>query len=253
MKFIKRSKMCTLVYYLFKTFLQVLRKPEVLHILVRRQRHPFRWALKRIATEFEFATRQVDMLQFVAFLTKKEIEDVKRAYEEYRSSDDLRTKENNDVLYVLVRMVEPQVVVETGVASGYSSAALLSALHRNNKGELYSIDIGNLSAVPEGKSIGWMVPSALHYRWHLTIADARSELPILLQSLGKVNLFLHDSLHTEEHMMFEYETAWQFITRGGLLLSHDISLSFLKFSKRVNRPYRCFGLPGYGRYGGIVK
>ena len=32
---------------------------------------------------------------------------------------------------------------------------------------------------------------------------------------------MHDSLHTYDHMMFEYTTSWDFIKKNGLLLSND--------------------------------
>lgn len=45
----------------------------------------------------------------------------------------------------------------------------------------------------------------------------------LLAEIGKVDIFLHDSEHTYDNMMFEYATAWDYLPKGGLLLSHDIS------------------------------
>ena len=44
----------------------------------------------------------------------------------------------------------------------------------------------------------------------------------LLKALGSIDAFLHDSEHIYETMMFEYETAWPFLRRGGLLLSDDV-------------------------------
>ena len=44
-------------------------------------------------------------------------------------------------LYALCRKLKPDVVVETGVASGVSSSYILCALHENEHGQLYSIDV----------------------------------------------------------------------------------------------------------------
>lgn len=42
---------------------------------------------------------------------------------------------------MLVRILRPTVVIETGVANGISSAFILKALDKNNEGMLYSIDL----------------------------------------------------------------------------------------------------------------
>ena len=44
-------------------------------------------------------------------------------------------------LYTLSRSIKPGIVVETGVASGISSAYILRALDKNNHGKLFSIDL----------------------------------------------------------------------------------------------------------------
>lgn len=46
-----------------------------------------------------------------------------------------------EVLYALVRILQPRVAIETGVAEGVSSAFFLQALEDNGDGQLYSIDL----------------------------------------------------------------------------------------------------------------
>ena len=50
-------------------------------------------------------------------------------------------------LYALVRTIRPAIVVETGVANGFSSEVILHALAANGHGELHSIDISDLSLI----------------------------------------------------------------------------------------------------------
>ena len=130
-------------------------------------------------------------------------------------------------LYAVVRALKPGVVVETGVASGISSAHILRALAANGKGTLYSIDLPNVqegSAVPEGRTSGWMVPEALRGRWTLRIGDSRRLLPDLLRALDHVDVFLHDSDHSYENMWFEFEQAFPRLADRGLLMSDDVHL-----------------------------
>lgn len=122
-------------------------------------------------------------------------------------------------LYLLVRALQPAVVVETGVCYGVSSAYILEALARNGSGSLYSIDIGNS---PDEPPNDFFVPPPLRARWQLIIGDSRQELPRLLARLKQIDLFHHDSLHTREHMMWEYGAALPYIRRNGILSSHDV-------------------------------
>jgi hypothetical protein len=126
-----------------------------------------------------------------------------------------------EALYCLVRAMRPETVVETGVCYGASSSYILQALAANDTGKLYSIDLGNGPGEPPSD---YFVPSALRTRWELRIGDSRELLPVLLRDLGGVDLFHHDSLHTYEHMTWEYETAFPWIVRGGILSSHDVKI-----------------------------
>ena len=125
------------------------------------------------------------------------------------------------VQYATVRALTPEVVVETGVASGVSSSYLLLALQQNGRGILHSIELGDSRYLPSGKPPGWIVPEWLKARWDLRIGDSRVLLPQLLQEIGEIDIFIHDSLHTYEQMLWEYRAAYPSIRPGGLLLSDD--------------------------------
>jgi predicted O-methyltransferase YrrM len=130
-------------------------------------------------------------------------------------------------LYAVVRAAKPRVIVETGVASGRSSAHILRALAANGTGTLHSIDLPNVqegSVLPEGRTSGWIVPDSLRGRWKLHIGDTRGLLPRLLETLDHVDIFLHDSDHSHEAMLFEFEQALPKLEPGGLLLSDDTHL-----------------------------
>lgn len=145
------------------------------------------------------------------------------------------------LLYLLVRKYRPSIFIETGVSRGASSAYILAAMRENGHGHLYSIDLppvqasvgkGQISGkqvdrlsdgqVFESQGIGDLVPDYLKDRWSLILGDARQELPPLLQKLGKIDVFFHDSLHTYDHMKFEFEAAWPHLVPGGWMLSHDV-------------------------------
>jgi len=89
--------------------------------------------------------------------------------------------------------------------------------------------------LPQNKEIGWLVPKILRDRWTLILGKVEEKLPKLLEELGNIDVFYHDSLHTYEHMMFEYKLAWGKLNKGGLLISDNIDLNnaFKDFCKEV--------------------
>jgi hypothetical protein len=138
------------------------------------------------------------------------------------------------LLYLLLRRNPVDIVIETGVAQGVSSFFLLNALETNRKGRLISIDLPNRS--PEGRLYpsgrrdpvytktglepGWLIPLNLRSRWELRLGPAQMLLPRLEV---QPDLFLHDSLHTPDHMRFELDWAYDNVKRGGFIACDDIN------------------------------
>ncbi len=224
------------------------------HSFPRRGGNPFTWIFKRVLAEWRFQCRRVDAASFVCFLCGDSSKESLSYWEEAKSVP-------VPLLYVLVRTLRPTVVVETGVQAGRTTVSILQALQDLGGGRLYSIDKGERGYCEDGllytlprEKIGHLVTAELKDYCHLILGDARYELPRLLHMLGGIDLFLHDSLHTEEHMNFEYEVAWSFLKEGGCLLSDDISVSFANFARRVGRGYVCTKLVlPMGMLGGIRK
>jgi predicted O-methyltransferase YrrM len=122
------------------------------------------------------------------------------------------------VLYAICRRQKPDIVVETGVASGVSSSYILCAMEENKHGQLYSID---RPWWKENQS-GWMIPDYLRHRWHLIQGKSSEKLVPLLKNVTEIDIFLHDSEHSYKNMLWEFQTAWTYLKAGGLLLSHNI-------------------------------
>jgi predicted O-methyltransferase YrrM len=130
-------------------------------------------------------------------------------------------------LYALTRLLQPNVVVETGVADGRSSFMILSALERNGKGTLHSFDVR-----PDAGSL-----ARGHAQWNLTQSDPddpRSTFTAALAELDVIDMFVHDSDHGYPNQMFEYESAWPKVPAGGVLASDDVDLTkaYLDFATR---------------------
>jgi hypothetical protein len=125
-----------------------------------------------------------------------------------------------NLLYHLVRHKRPDRVVETGVAAGWSSLAMLLAMEDAGHGYLTSIDMpypkrGNDSLV------GCVVPSPLRLRWSLVRRPDRDALPVALRG-HRVGLAHYDSDKSYEGRMFAYQQLWHALEPEGLLISDDI-------------------------------
>jgi len=153
--------------------------------------------------------------------------------------------ERLQILYTSIRAFKPKKMIETGVAGGSTSLAILYAMRQNGGGKLYSIDIGNVMVAP-GYEIGYIVPEEFRSNWSLIIGDSRKELPKLLDQLKKIDCFFHDSDHSYEHMNFEFNTVFPFLNTQNLVLSDDTELnsSFDEFVSKNN--YSSTSLYGFG-------
>jgi predicted O-methyltransferase YrrM len=152
-----------------------------------------------------------------------------------------------------MREVRPRVAVETGVCNGVSTAFLLLALERNGEGDLHSIDLPEVAGeayepgtfwdgkggavIPPGKEPGWMVPQDLRRRWSLVLGRSQDELPPLLERVGEIDFFMHDSEHSYECMSFEFATAWAALRPGGVLVADDVDVNtaWAEFAGEVRR------------------
>jgi predicted O-methyltransferase YrrM len=123
--------------------------------------------------------------------------------------------------YLLCRLIWPSVVLETGVAYGVSSAFILRALEENGRGTLHSVDLPPLRRQYE-RSWGVAVPNDLRGRWRLHRGTSARILPRLLEEIGTVDFFVHDSLHTYKNMRREFDTVWPHLRNGAVLLADDI-------------------------------
>ncbi len=154
-------------------------------------------------------------------------------------------KDRWGLLYMLVRKLKPQAVIETGVCEGKSTSYILQAMADNSEGHLTSIDLPNsvyirddlklqVDFIPFRSQSGRLIPDSLKDRWTLIIGDTRKELKPLLEKTGEIDLFFHDSEHTYEMMIFELESAWPYIRPGGFLVADDvvINLAFSDFAKQ---------------------
>ena len=176
------------------------------------------------------------------------------------------------LLYLLVRSLRPKRMVETGVWYGWSSRAILSALHANGEGQLVSIDLPTTGAgrtyedgtfdttrLDAVSDTGRVVPSYLRDKWDLRIVATPAESTAALANSTKagIDMFFHDSDHSYENMLKEFQIAWAGLRPSGVLYADDVewNSALRDFSRSVDRTPRTFRLYPNARaaVGAIVR
>lgn len=180
-----------------------------------------------------YLKNSLDVLTFVEKLTSKNIKNV---YLSEFGNSNIHQDWKRKIIFLITRMMQPDIVVETGF--GATTVAFLEAMKLNSRGHLYSIDL----LLEEGDD-GARYRDHNPYLSYLNVykgksltfikGDSKIELPKLFEKIGKVDLFYHDSLHTYEHMNFEYTIAYPYLKDNGILLSDDIywNHAFLEWAK----------------------
>jgi predicted O-methyltransferase YrrM len=148
------------------------------------------------------------------------------------------------LLYLVARAATPETFIETGVLNGMSSSFILLGLHHAGTGTLHSIDLPPVDQriidqgtipLPAGRQPGWIIPDYLRPRHDLRLGPAERLLPELLGELGRVDVFLHDSDHSYQHIAFELGAAWRYLASGGHALVDNVeqNAAFADFARGV--------------------
>jgi hypothetical protein len=133
---------------------------------------------------------------------------------------------------------------------------VLEAIKRNGSGALWSIDLPHPDTCQTGQ-IGSAVPDSLRGPWKLLLGPSRRRLPELFKTLDKIDIFVHDSLHTTRNVRFELDYVWDRIRPGRVILVDDVNenVAFQSFVKAVQADAWVVGRRALGvvLWGAIVK
>jgi len=156
-----------------------------------------------------------------------------------------------DLLYHAVRSLEARRVLETGVALGWSSLAILSAQDRS--GRLVSTD---MPYVREGNEdhVGAVVPDDHRRRWTLLRGADRRVLPRAIDRFDALDLAHYDSDKSYVGRMWAYPRLWEALRPGGALISDDIddNVAFRDFARSLSLEPTVVRSPERDRYVGVL-
>ncbi len=159
---------------------------------------------------------------------------------------------NINLLYEIIKIKKPRNIIETGVAYGWSSYAILLAINHNKFGKLISIDLP-YPLINEKKNIGVIVPKNLKKKWTLIFDRDFSGIKKALKKFNyKVDLFHYDSDKNYEPKLKNLQLIWNYISNNGVIICDDINdnYAFFDFVKKINKKY--FVLKTYKKYVGVI-
>jgi predicted O-methyltransferase YrrM len=128
-----------------------------------------------------------------------------------------------DLLYHLTVGLRARRVVETGVAYGWSSLAILLAQKAIGGGTLVSVDMPYPRLGSEGQ-VGCAVPDRLRASWRLIRRPDRTALPRALDDLCALDLAHYDSDKTYAGQSWAFPRMWAALRPGGALIADDIDM-----------------------------
>jgi len=123
------------------------------------------------------------------------------------------------LLYSLIKANNSKLVIETGVANGITTNAIMKALEESGAGgELHSFDVlpeTNKAYIAKG-----------NWNFHLVNGkSAHNQIKSVVSLLPEVDVWVHDSNHGYRWQKFEYLLALSVLSKNGILISDDIDAS----------------------------
>lgn len=135
------------------------------------------------------------------------------------------------ILYALVRLLQPETVVEIGGWAGCSAAHLAAAVRANGHGHITSVDNGS-----EGMAHGHLLPD--EFKSFVTLVNANGEDWLAAQPDHSIGLLFEDASHGTALVALLAKLALHKLEPGGVMVNHDAAhdFAFVGGGQRVNSP-----------------
>ncbi len=158
-----------------------------------------------------------------------------------------------NLIYNCIIQLKAKKVIETGVAYGWSSLAILKGLSETTNGKLISVDMPYVNKKSENY-VGIVVPHFLRKNW--VILD-QPDVPGIKNAIKisgeQVDLCHYDSDKTWWGRNYAYPLLWDCLKPGGLFISDDINDN-LYFSEFVKNKSALFSVIKHGgRFIGMIR
>ena len=155
-------------------------------------------------------------------------------------------------LYFFTRLIQPKNILETGVANGYSSFSFLSALKKNDFGNLVSNDLPPLDIKKDNwKYIGQMVPENFKDIWILHLGSDKKNLKSICKATN-FELVHFDSDKTTSGKMFCIDTVIKHNSTPPLILIDNCADDFFWKSLNIDKYKKIIFEQNGKRFGSLI-
>lgn len=188
---------------------------------------------KKLYNEFNNYLISLDEFFINNFNTSKIIKNNIK-YVDYKNNN-LGGGSNIDLIFNITELSKSKLVLETGVAYGYSSLFFLKSLKKRN-GKLISINLPYPDTKKE-KYIGKAVTNDLFKYWKLYSGADKDLLPKILRKNNSFDIFHYDSDKSYHGKIWALNLVWPYITKNGFLICDDIqdNFAFIDFTKIIKK------------------
>ena len=215
-------------------FSLVVRKFLFNHDTSEFKKKAYEWAASN-ATPYNDAMKKIGLYGKFTGLDQETIKEANKL--KSQSSVKMGGASHIHLLYDCVILSKAQNVIETGVAYGWSSLAILKALTINKNGKLFSVDMPYPRKKNE-KDVGIIIPKYLRKNWILFRKPDRPGIIKALQKAGgQIDLCHYDSDKSWWGRHYAYPILWESLKSKGLFISDDIQDN-LYFC--LNNIYQCY-------------
>jgi predicted O-methyltransferase YrrM len=216
----------------YKHFFNLIKRKFLInHDTTENRKKAENWAATNSVSHIE-ALKKLGLKSNMVGLDNKTIIEAKKL--SAKSSKKMGGSGHIHLIYDCVKLSNSEKVIETGVAYGWSSLAILKALSKTKNGKLFSIDMP-YPTKNNDDDVGIVVPQYLKRNWTLI---RKPDQPGILEALdlasGQIDLCHYDSDKSWWGRDFAYPILWKSLKSNGIFISDDIqdNLYFFEFVKK---------------------
>lgn len=201
-----------------------------------------KWAKKQTNQTIDELMQKIDFKLYLK--SKKECKILRNDAEKILSNinENLSGGAAFELLYFLTKKRKPKIIVETGVAAGWSTLAFLRASKYNKNVEIFSSDFPLFRNNNPVKNIGILTKNETNLKkLNLFIEGDEKNLALISKKLKnkKIDLFHYDSDKSYSGRNFSLKILKQYFSDSVIIIFDDINnnLHFKDFVKNNNLKY----------------
>ena len=140
---------------------------------------------------------------------------------------------NINLIFAICESIGARNVLETGVAYGWSSSAILFSIKNRKNSKLVSVDMP-YPGKNNDQDVGIIIPTDLKKYWTLLRYADKEGIPKALKILKNIDFCHYDSDKSYDGRMLSYKIIWDNLSKNGIFYSDDIAdnNAFIDFCRK---------------------